>query len=113
MYADGNVVPLDKVTWYGSGTHIPHVMEAYPREEWCTCAPRVEWRDLDARGGVGVGGEGKGSGEGEGTVWEYPPGGGEGGWVVDEVCGDWCLRWVGGWWGEVRGGGALMEGGGA
>lgn len=60
---------IDKVTWYGSGRHIPDVLEAYPREEWCTCMPRVEWRDEGVRGGVGVGGEG------EGTVWEYPPGG--------------------------------------
>lgn len=74
-------MPVEKTTWYGSGRHIPDVLEMYPRGEWCICAPRVEWRDWDGRGVVG-----KGEGEGEGRVWEYPPRG--------ERADGWLKRYV-------------------
>jgi len=32
----------DKTTWWGCGNHVPSVMTAHPREEWCTCEPKVE-----------------------------------------------------------------------
>jgi len=65
---------VGKTTWYGSGAHIPNVMNDYPLEEWCTCAPRVEWRNPDGGGKV------------EGQVWEYPPGGeGADGWFQRSV----------------------------
>ncbi|KAF2274855.1 uncharacterized protein EI97DRAFT_434760 [Westerdykella ornata] len=31
-----------KATWWGCGNHISSVMTNIPREEWCTCEPRVE-----------------------------------------------------------------------
>lgn len=57
-------------------------------------------------GGGGMGGAwwgrgGDGGGGGEGVGVSAP--GGEGGWVVEEVCGVWCLRCGRGWLGKVRG----------
>ncbi|KAK0655615.1 hypothetical protein B0T16DRAFT_451264 [Cercophora newfieldiana] len=31
-----------RTTWTGCGNHVPKVMDNVPREEWCTCEPRVE-----------------------------------------------------------------------
>ena len=78
LYAPALTERTDKVTWFGSGKHIPEVMNDYPREEWCTCLPRTEWRDPDAVA-VGTDGmEGKGKGK---QVWEYPrPGERADGW---------------------------------
>ena len=32
----------EKSTWWGCGNHIPAVLTPLPREEWCTCEPKVE-----------------------------------------------------------------------
>ena len=32
----------DKTSWWGCGFHVPSVMDSIPKEEWCTCNPRVE-----------------------------------------------------------------------
>ncbi|KAK4189063.1 hypothetical protein QBC35DRAFT_381259 [Podospora australis] len=31
-----------KSTWMGCGNHIPRVMDSIPKENWCTCEPKVE-----------------------------------------------------------------------
>ncbi|KAM0798109.1 hypothetical protein BDR22DRAFT_860500 [Usnea florida] len=31
-----------KSTWWGCGLHVPSVMDKLPKEEWCTCEPKVE-----------------------------------------------------------------------
>ncbi|KAK4222747.1 hypothetical protein QBC38DRAFT_426726 [Podospora fimiseda] len=31
-----------KYTWVGCGNHIPSVMTKFPKEEWCTCEPKIE-----------------------------------------------------------------------
>jgi hypothetical protein len=31
----------EKKTWRGCGLHVPAVMNAIPREQWCTCIPKT------------------------------------------------------------------------
>ncbi|KAK4137091.1 hypothetical protein BT67DRAFT_374337 [Trichocladium antarcticum] len=31
-----------KATWTGCGGHIPSVLDNIPKEQWCTCEPKVE-----------------------------------------------------------------------
>lgn len=75
---------VEKVTWHGSGAHIPNVMNDYPQSEWCTCTPKFEWRDPGSNAVQGVGGDAKGEEKGG---FEYPPGG--------EKADRWFKRWVG------------------
>ena len=35
-------IASDKTTWWGCGKHVAGVMDNTPKEQWCTCAPRVE-----------------------------------------------------------------------
>ncbi|KAK4197171.1 hypothetical protein QBC40DRAFT_181740 [Triangularia verruculosa] len=35
-------ISCHKTTWTGCGHHIPNIMDNIPREEWCTCTPRVK-----------------------------------------------------------------------
>ncbi|KAK4140044.1 uncharacterized protein C8A04DRAFT_15301 [Dichotomopilus funicola] len=49
-----------KTTWFGCGFHVPSVMDSVPKDEWCTCEPKVEksGREYPPAGSV-LGGLGK------------------------------------------------------
>ena len=35
-------VAPEKSSWFGCGSHIPKVMDAIPKDQWCTCKDTVE-----------------------------------------------------------------------
>ena len=41
-YRISDIVPAEKVSWWGCGKHIPSVMDKVPREQRCTCGPSLE-----------------------------------------------------------------------
>lgn len=47
--------PAGKATWVGCGYHVPQVMDGIPKEQWCTCEPRVDknGQQYPPRGSIG------------------------------------------------------------